>query len=500
VFTSRYTFRHSEGVSRPLRDHVLYEVHVGTFTEAGTYAGVRSRLDDLRALGITAIELMPIAAFDGRRGWGYDSVALYAPFAPYGDPDDLRALVDEAHGQGIAMILDVVYNHLGPAGNYLSAFSPEYFSAQVRNAWGEVPNFAHPIVRKKVLDNARYWLTEFRFDGLRLDATHAMIDPSARHILRELADEIGKLSPKKLLIAEDERNDPDLVSTVGLDAVWADDFHHQVRVTLTGEHEGYYAAYQPGVEGIAEAIRGGWIYRGQIYPPSGQPRGKDARALPADALVYCLQNHDQVGNRALGDRLHHTVSMEAYCAVSVLLLFLPATPLLFMGQEWAASSPFQFFTDHHAELGSLISQGRREEFKGFSAFSDPERRAGIPDPQDIETFFRSHLRWSERESDPHARSLDLYRRLIDFRRHDSVLPFAGRDALEVKTVANALSVRRWFSDAERILLVNLGTTAVDPATLVSDADHRPVLLSSDADLSLGPLLAPERAVVLGDRR
>jgi maltooligosyltrehalose trehalohydrolase len=485
VYEPRYDWRHGEGIVRPLSEHVIYELHVGTFTERGTYAGVRERLPDLVALGITAIELMPVAAFPGQRGWGYDGVALYAPFAPYGDPDELRRLVDEAHGAGLAVFLDVVYNHLGPSGNYLTAYSPEYFTHDVRNAWGDAPNYAHPAMRRYVLDNARYWLREFRFDGLRLDATHAITDPSPRHILRELADEVERLFPGRLLIAEDDRNEARLVREMGLDALWADDFHHAVRVSLTHERDGYYAAYEPGPKTIADTLQGGWLYQGQIYPPRGEPRGSSAAGLPAEAFVYCIQNHDQIGNRALGDRLTEVVSIDAYCAASTLLLFLPMTPLLFMGQEWAASSPFQFFTDHEEELGRAVSRGRREEFKHFRAFSDPAARASIPDPQAEETFLRSRLRWSERDQGEHARVLSLHRQLLALRRQDPVLSRPSRERLAARVEGQVLVVRRWNETEERWLLAHFGTEAVSLGSLGVPEGKATLLLRSD--LRTGPV-------------
>ena len=319
--------------SRALSEHVIYELHIGTFTHEGTYAAAADRLADLVDLGVTAIEVMPLSSFAGQRGWGYDGVAHFAPHAPYGTPEDLRMFIQRAHQLKLAVILDVVYNHFGPAGNYLSSYSPLYFSSKVKNGWGDAPNFEHPVVRRFVLDNALYWLGEFGFDGLRLDAAHAIVDLSPRHILRELADEVARLEPRRLLVAEDDRNDPALVTELGLDAIWADDFHHVVRVTMTGERDGYYGAYQPGVSAIAETIMNGWLYRGQIYPTRNEARGKPADVLPAHAFVYCIQNHDQIGNRAMGDRLTSVASLDAYCAASTLLMFLPMTPMLFQGQD-----------------------------------------------------------------------------------------------------------------------------------------------------------------------
>jgi maltooligosyltrehalose trehalohydrolase len=451
VVASTYTFQHTPP-RRPLSQQVIYELHLGTFTEEGTFEAARRRLPSLVELGITTIELMPIAAFAGQRGWGYDGVALFAPHAAYGTPDQLRELVDAAHGLGLSVLLDVVYNHFGPSGNYLSSFSPRYFSESLHNAWGQAPNFAEPALRQLVLENARYWLTEFQIDGLRLDATHAILDPTPQHVLRELVELAHGLEPPRLLIAEDERNQADLVTSVGLDALWADDFHHQVRVTLTGERAGYYAAFEPSTEGIADVINRGWLYAGQVNPVTGEPRGSSAAALSAESLVYCIQNHDQVGNRALGDRLPLG---EAFRGASLLLLFLPMTPLLFMGQEWGATSPFLYFTDHDPELGKLVSEGRRREFAGFPEFADPERRQQIPDPQAASTFEASKLRWAEREQPEHARTLELYRAALELRRSDPVLSAADRSALVAHAAGAALVVQRWRADQRRVLVMNL---------------------------------------------
>src|SRR3569623_1626282 len=340
-----YAWRFGEGVHRPLEDHVIYELH---------------------------------------------------------------GLIDEAHRRGLAVLLDVVYNHFGPAGNYLPSYAPAYFTSDRRNAWGDAPDYGHPALRRMIVENARYWLRDFRFDGLRLDATHAIVDTTSPDILSLLAGEIGALRPPKLLIAEDNRNDCALVRDGGMHAIWADDFHHQLRVTMTGEQDGYYAAYRPGLADLARTIEQGWLYQGELFTPTGERRGCAAGDLDAPAFVYCIQNHDQIGNRALGDRLNAAVNADLYRAASVLLLFLPMTPLLFMGQEWAASAPFLFFTDHDPELGRLVSEGRREEFKAFEAFKSEEGRRSLPDPQREDTFLRSKQDWDERERDEHGRVLRLY--------------------------------------------------------------------------------------------
>lgn len=494
VVRSTHVWQFGAGVARPLAEHVLYELHVGTFTPEGTFRAAIGHLAELAHLGVTAIELMPVAAFDGARGWGYDGVAPYAPHAAYGTPDDLRRFVDEAHGLGLSVLLDVVYNHYGPAGNYLAAYDPAYFHPTLKNAWGAAPDFGHPVLRRHVLDLARHWLEDFRFDGLRLDATHAVVDTSAPHVLAELAAEVGTLRPRKILIAEDERNDPALVREDGLDAVWADDFHHQVHVTLTGERDGYYAGYTPGVAGVARAIERGWLYEGQVYPPSGHPRGQPADGLPASALVYSVQNHDQVGNRARGERLAALLPEASLRAVMMLLLFLPMTPMLFMGQEWAASSPFYYFTDHEPELGKLIAAGRRDEFRHFEAFTDPAARSRIPDPQDPATFEASRLRWEEREQGHHAAMLELVRDALALRRTDPVLRDPARERLHAEAHGDVLVVRRTLGAATRWLVVSFGDDDVDLAGLGLPVAGCTCLLASEPLAEAHRL--PARAAVI----
>ena len=467
---------------RPLSEQILYELHVGTFTEEGTYRAACTRLPALVDLGVTTLELMPVSSFAGERGWGYDGVAHFAPFAPYGRPDELRALVAAAHELDLTVLLDVVYNHFGPAGNYLASFSPLYFDPASPTPWGAGLNFPHPAVRAYILDNARYWFEEFGFDGLRLDAVHAIHDRTEKHVVRELCDLARSFEPCKIMIAEDDRNDPAGVEQFGLDALWADDFHHQLRVTMTGERDGYYGAYTPGVGDIVRTVHGGWLYQGQRMPGDyGKPRGKPAAALPASAFVYCIQNHDQVGNRALGDRLNHAVSIEEYALASAVLLFLPMTPLLFMGQEWAATSPFLFFTDHDSELGARISTGRRDEFCHFRSFADPEALALIPDPQDPAPCARSLLRWPERDGGEHSETLDLYRALLRLRREDPVLRSSPRGNLSARAHGDVLVIARSSEDGQRILLANFGTRTVPFASMageswVADSAHPSRLL------------------------
>lgn len=408
----------------PFRDLVIYELHVGTFTQAGTFRAAIERLPFLRELGVNAIELMPIGEFPGERNWGYDGVYLYAPARSYGHPDDLRALVDAAHAAGLAVILDVVYNHFGPDGNYLHAFIGEYLDEEAKTPWGGAIRYGSPDLRglrELVVRNPDYWMEEYRIDGFRLDATHAIIDTSPCHLLAEIIERIHARGG--YAIAEDCRNDRRLVLPVseggfGCDAVWADDFHHIVRVANTREREAYFADFSGTLAELTGTLDTGWFYSGQHSPFWGKPRGTPASGLSPGSCVHCLSNHDQVGNRALGERLSHAVSHEAYLAASALLCLSPHTPLLFMGQEWAASTPFLFFTDHHEELGRLVTAGRRDEFKDFAAFRGARGLDCIPDPQDPQTFRSSQLRWEEIDRPPHAQVLALYRACLHLRRGD----------------------------------------------------------------------------------
>ena len=468
-------------------DLSIYELHVGTFTPEGTYRAAAERLPHIAALGVTAIELMPLAAFAGARGWGYDGVALFAPHAPYGTRDELAAFVDAAHGLGLRVLLDVVYNHFGPDGNYLRAFDRAAFHSNRGSPWGESPDFGNPRLREYVLANVRYWLGELRFDGLRLDATEWIHDESTPHVLEAIAAEAHALEPSRIVIAEDERNEPRLMTDLGLDGVWADDFHHQVHVALTGEKDGYYAAFDGSAAEIARTIEQGWSYSGEFYAPKGYVRGSSAEALHARALVYCIQNHDQIGNRAVGERLpaiDSAAGLEAFLAASFLLLTLPMTPLLFMGDEWAATSPFLYFTDHEPELGRRVAEGRRAEFVRFVRFADEAMAARLPDPQALETFTRSRLDWSEIDRPPHARVLALYRQLLALRRTDPVLRERSRASVRARAAADLLIVDRSAAGLARRIVVNLGASdAALPPDLVGQASL--LLTSADAALPAG---------------
>lgn len=428
---------------------VLYELHVGTFTEPGTFAAAAERLQVLAELGITVIELMPVAAFAGARGWGYDGVGLFAPFAPYGTLQDLSSFVDAAHGRGLSVVLDVVYNHLGPDGNYLPVFSDAYLHRERNNPWGRAPALEQLAFRQLVLENARYWLEDLGFDGLRIDATHELEPGGEPHILLELS-EIARLArPPAALIAEDDRNDPAALLQLGLEAVWSDDFHHCVHALLTSERDGYYGSYQGNLRELAHVIERGQLYEGQIFPSSGRPRGKPSAEVPRSRLIYALQNHDQIGNRAHGERLHFLCTPERFHAVTLLWLFLPATPMFFMGQEWAADSPFLYFADHAGELGAAVTAGRRAEFAHFTAFAGAAD--WIPDPQVEDTFLRSKLNWNERSPFSQA-TLELHRRALEFRRQDQAL--RGARALRSGVSGDVLWVESTHSAGRRLLLFN----------------------------------------------
>lgn len=445
-------------------DAVIYELHVGTFSPEGTYEGVVRRLPHLAELGVTAIEIMPVADFPGRRNWGYDGVAPCAPARCYGRPEDLARLVDAAHRAGLAVLLDVVYNHLGPDGNHLGAFSPFYFSDRHSTPWGACVNLdgehSGPV-REYFLAKAVQWIADYGFDGLRLDATHALIDDGPRHFLAELSDRVRAAAPGRrvLLIAEDHRNDvklcrPTAEGGYGLDGVWADDLHHQVRRLLAGDSEGYYADFTGTTADLAGTLSQGWFYCGQRSESAGHDRGTDPAPLDYPAFCVCIQNHDQIGNRAMGERLNHQIDPAAWRAASALLLFAPETPLLFQGQEWAAGTPFRFFTDHKPELGRLVTEGRRREFKHFSAFADPEARERIPDPQAEATFASSRLDWAEPMREPHSGCLRLYQALLRLRRTEPALRSGRRgDFQAVAADADTVILLRRNGDAPPVAAV-----------------------------------------------
>ncbi len=421
----------------PLAAAVIVEIHVGTFPPAGTFEAVIDRLDHLVELGVTHLELMPVQEFPGDRGWGYDGVNLFAPHHAYGGPDGLKRLVDACHRRGLAVLLDVVYNHLGPDGNYLGQFGP-YFTDAYSTPWGEAVNLdrAHSDeVRRYFIDNALMWLRDYHFDGLRIDAVHAIIDTSAVHLLEALSAEVRKLESRTgrpcVLIAESDLNDPRLIRPVeiggyGLDAQWNEDFHHALHALLTGESNGYYADFGT-LEHLAKVLTRGFAYDGVYSRYRRRAHGRPATDVPGRRFVGCLQNHDQVGNRATGERSSHLMSPALLKVGAALVLTAPFVPMLFQGEEWGTSSPFLYFTDHRdPDLAEAVRTGRREEFSAFGW--DP---SSIPDPQAEDTFLRSRLDWDEQTRDPHTGILDWHRALIRLRRSHPAFAQDRLDRLRV---------------------------------------------------------------------
>lgn len=503
VDPSAFQWADDRWAGRPAADRILYELHIGTFSPEGTFAGATSRLEAIRDVGVTVIEIMPVADFAGARNWGYDGVCLYAPSRTYGRPDDLRRLVDRAHQLGMAVVLDVVYNHLGPEGAYQPAFNEEYFTDRHVTPWGSCVNLDGPgsaMVRRFILDNACHWVREYHADGLRLDATHSLIEEDQGAIVREIVNRTRGATARPVFIhAEDHRNLAPMVedssrSGWGLEGVWADDFHHIVRVLLAGDSHGYYADFRGTAPELARTIQQGWLFTGQQSAHSGKRRGSDASRVPMYRFVVCLQNHDQVGNRALGDRLHESVPPAAWRAASALLLTVPMTPLLFMGQEWAASTHFCYFTDLEATLGKQVTEGRRHEFAAFPGFSDEQARHSIPDPQAHLTFESSRLRWDERADPSHGAVLELYRALIALRLdHSSTLGASTGVAGEAVALDDeTIAVRR--ADGDEVFWVvarfrSAGVADLSAATAIcgeAGAEWTVVLTTEDPLFALDP--------------
>jgi maltooligosyltrehalose trehalohydrolase len=438
-----YEWRASGWRGRPWSEAVIYELHVGAFTPQGTYAAARERLGELAALGVTAIELMPLADFPGARNWGYDGALPFAPDASYGRPEDLKALVDEAHRLGLMVLLDVVYNHFGPDGNYLHAYCPQFFNPSRRTPWGDAINFDGPdsfMVRAFFRENALYWIEEYMLDGLRLDAVHAIHDDSRVHIVDEIAAALRDGPGRRRhvhLVLENGANEAHFLERGAnlaprcATAQWNDDIHHALHVLTTGEKDGYYVDFADApLAQLGRALAEGFIFQGQVSPfHDHKPRGEPSGHLPSGAFVSFLQTHDQVGNRAFGERLHALASDERLLrAAYACVLLSPHVPMLFMGEEFAASSPFLYFCDFHAARADAVRNGRRDEFKGFAAFRDEAARARIPDPNAQETFERSKLRWDERGRSPHRDWLALVTRLLALRREHLVPHLAGQRA------------------------------------------------------------------------
>jgi len=474
-----------EWAARSVLGQLVYEMHIGTFTTEGTFDAAIARLDHVRDLGVDFVELLPVAAFPGRHGWGYDGVFPYAVHEPYGGPHGLKRFVDACHERQMCVLLDVVYNHLGPDGNVLPQFGP-YFTDAFSTPWGQAVNYAGPDsdeVRRYVIDSALLWLRDYRFDGLRLDAVHAIIDPSAMHVLEEIAvaveDLAAVLGRPLSLIAESDENNPRIVSCrdvggYGLDAQWSDDFHHALHSILTGEQTGYYEDFGQ-LSDLAAALSRGFVYAGRYSKHRRRRHGRPLPShVPAHRLLGYAQNHDQIGNRAAGERLAALISFDLAKVAAALVLTSPFTPMLFMGEEWAASAPWQYFTDHEdPDLAEAVRVGRRNEFVSFGWRPD-----AVPDPQDPQTVRRSMLDWDEVGREPHAEMLRWHRALIALRRERPDLTDGGFGDVRIDEDAGVLCMTRGSTlvvtnfaaerrrvpvDAKEMLLASATATLTDTA-------------------------------------
>ena len=432
---------------RPWNEAVIYELHVGTFTPEGTYAGAAKKIGYLKELGVTAIELMPLADFAGKRNWGYDGVLPYAPDSAYGRPEDLKALIDAAHANGLMVLLDVVYNHFGPKGNYLPRYAPEFFTERHKTPWGAAIDFSNPVVRRYFMHNVLYWLEEYWFDGLRFDAVHAIIDDSKRHILDEIR---ASVPPGKHLVLENDANQARFIGPGRYTAQWNDDSHHGYHVLATGESDGYYAAYADApARHLARCLAEGFAYQGEVSAFSREPRGEPSAHLPPSCFVDFLQNHDQVGNRAFGERLISLSDEKALKALSAIQLLAPSPPLVFMGEEWGCRQPFLFFCDFEGELGEAVRKGRREEFARFASF-----KGSIPDPLAESTFKQSVLDWAKRD----AVWLAHYKKLLQLR-------------------ARAIAPRKFGPGKYRMLGQRAFEVKWDGLTLIANCGDQPIAVS-----------------------
>ena len=482
VDPAAYAWKTKGWRNRPWHEAVIYELHPGAF---GGFDGIRAQLPRLRELGITAIELMPIADFPGKHNWGYDGVLPYAPDRAYGTPDQLKALVDAAHAVGLMVFLDVVYNHFGPDGAYLHAYAKEFFDEGVHTPWGAAIDFKKPEVCAFFTQNALMWVNEYRFDGLRFDAVHAISPPA---FLPQLAAAIRDGAERPVhLVLEHEGNKSSLLHGPDarlFDAQWADDWHHCLHVLLTGETEGYYESFADPARQLATALAEGFVFQGQVSPHHGTPRGEPSAGLPPTAFVICLQNHDQIGNRAMGERLAALAHPQALAAASALLLLSPFIPLLFMGQEWGSRTPFLFFTDHNEELAKLVREGRRREFAHFAAFQDEARRAQIPDPNAQATFAASVLDLEEAAQPDHAAVLDLHRRLLSLRSARIMPGIPGCRSLGAEAIGDRAVRAAWTlgDGATLTIAANFGDTAVQAGAMPGEVLFSTVPASGNGEV------------------
>jgi maltooligosyltrehalose trehalohydrolase len=486
----------------PLSAAVVYELHVGTFTPAGTFEAAIARLDHLVALGITHVELMPVNEFPGDRGWGYDGVDLYAPHHAYGGPDGLKRLVDACHARGLAVLLDVVYNHLGPSGNVLGRFGP-YFTERYTTPWGPAVNLDGPgsdEVRRFICDNACMWLHDYHCDGLRLDAVHAIVDTSAVHLLEQLAREVEELAAhlgrRLVLVAESDLNDPRLIRSreaggYGLDAQWSDDFHHALHAVLTGERAGYYADFG-SLADLARALEHAYVYEGRYSTFRQRRHGRPAAGLPGYRFLGYLQNHDQIGNRATGERSSALMSLGRLQIAAALVLTAPFVPMLFQGEEWGATAPFQYFTDYQdPDLASAVTEGRRAEFAAFGWNPD-----AVPDPQASTTFARSKLDWSELGREPHAALYDWHRRLLGLRRTVPALAAGRLDRVRARCDEAA----RWLTMERGPIAVACNLAAHPQCVPLPHRSASQLVLASAPGILVsadGATLPPDAVAVVG---